>query len=114
MIQNKATPPVGLPEDILYSLPESVRSYIYFIESCLQQQKQQEALFLELERRLQDQAQKIHELEARLAKNSSNSSKPPGSDGLRKPIKPTSERGKSGKKPGGQKGRIGKTLEQVD
>ena len=41
--------------------------------------------------------------------NSSNSSKPPSTDGNR--LKPT--RTKSGKKPGGQKGHLGKTLEPV-
>ena len=55
---------------------------------------------------------RVKELEAQLAKNSRNSSKPPGSDGLKKP-KPKSQREKSGKKPVGQEGRQGKTLEQV-
>ena len=69
---------------------------------------------MQLEKRIQDQDSKIHELEGRLSKNSSNSSKPPGSDGLKKQPKTASQRGKSGKKPGGQNGRIGKTLEQVE
>lgn len=54
------------------------------------------------------------ELEAQIAKNSSNSGKPPSSDGFKKPLKTTSQRGKSGRKPGGQNGHQGKTLEQVD
>ena len=54
------------------------------------------------------------ELEAKLAKNSSNSGKPPASDGLKKPPKTASQRKKSGKKPGGQEGHKGKTLEQVE
>lgn len=53
----------------------------------------------------------MHELEAQLSKNSSNSSKPPGSDGLKKTTK--SLRGKSGKKPGAQQGHVGKGLSQV-
>ncbi len=53
------------------------------------------------------------DLEARLNKNSSNSNKPPSSDGLSKPIV-KSLRKKTGKKPGGQVGHEGKTLERVD
>lgn len=104
MNQNTELPLSGLPDDIFNSLPESVRYYIRFLEARIQQ----------LEKRVQEQDAKIHELKTRLSKNSSNSSKPPGSDGLKKPPKPVSLRGKSDKKPGGQKGRIGKTLMQVE
>ena len=55
----------------------------------------------------------IAELERRLGLNSSNSGKPPSSDGLRKPARVTSLRERSGKKSGGQKGHKGETLRQV-
>jgi transposase len=84
-----------LSPDVLASLPESVQSYIHFLETSLQQ--------LQI---------RVQELEARLAKNSSNSGKPPSSNGLKRP--PKSERTSSGKKPGGQEGRIGKNLAQVE
>jgi len=55
---------------------------------------------------------KVSELTDQLSKNSSNSSKPPSSDGYSKP-EPKSQRKKSGKKAGGQIGHKGETLEQV-
>ena len=55
---------------------------------------------------------RVEKLEARLAKNSTNSSKPPSSDGLKKP-KPKSRREKGKRKNGGQVGHEGKTLEMV-
>ena len=45
---------------------------------------------------------RVAELERRLGLNSSNSGKPPSSDGLRRPARVASLRESSGKKPGGQ------------
>jgi len=52
------------------------------------------------------------ELRRQLGLNSRNSSKPPSTDGLAKPV-PKSLRGRSGRKPGGQPGHLGSRLEQV-
>ena len=52
---------------------------------------------------------RIAELERRLGLNSSNSAKPPSSDGLKKPPRVTSLREPSDKPSGGQKGHKGKS-----
>lgn len=62
--------------------------------------------------RLEWAVARIGELEARLKQSSSNSSKPPSSDGLAKPA-PKSLRSRSGRRPGRPAGGEGATLAQV-
>jgi len=62
--------------------------------------------------KLEELTFRIKHLEDQLAKNSTNSHKPPSSDGLKKKVKKTKTlRKRSGKKPGGQEGHKGKTLQ---
>ncbi|WP_373233515.1 IS66 family transposase [Cohnella sp.] len=61
--------------------------------------------------RIEALEKRIHELERQLGQNSNNSSKPPSSDGLRKP--PVNLR-KSGGKRGAPKGHPGHTLHQAE
>ena len=72
-------------------------------------------------RRLKDTVcvleQRVEALERRHALNSRNSSKPPSGDGPSKPNaqgKKKGQRGKSGRKPGGQPGHKGSTLAQTE
>lgn len=70
-------------------------------------------MFVDLLERVETLEARVKELEGQLKQNSSNSSKPPSSDGYTKP-QPKSLRQKSGRASGGQFGRSGRTLKRVE
>jgi len=70
-------------------------------------------LILQLLERIEKLENNIEKLEGQLKKDSHNSSKPPSSDGLKKKKRTRSQRKRTGKKPGGQNGHPGNTLEMV-
>ena len=86
--------------------PESVADVILMIEELKRVIKDQENI-------IKQQANKIKELEERINKNSKNSHKPPSTDNKLK-VEKKSKKAKSDRKRGGQKGRIGKSLKQVN
>ncbi len=71
-----------------------------------------EAKLRQARRETESLRHQVQELSGRLALNSRNSGKPPSSDGLAKPApKPKSLRTRTGRRPGGQPGHPGRTLE---
>ena len=110
MNKNFAKQIPGLPEEVVNSLPAPVVAYIRFLEGYIEQQN---TLIEKLNSQVKQLTVQVKELEAKLSKNSSNSDKPPNSDGFNKPLKTQSLRDTSGKKPGGQQGHTGNTLKQV-
>jgi transposase len=110
MNQEPITKPSSLNPEVFTSLPQIAQDYIRGLENYVYSVEKH---VVSLMTQMQGFVAKVQELEARLAKDSSNSSKPPSSDGLGKKPKTSSLRGKSGKKPGGQPGHTGRTLEQI-
>ena len=84
------------------------------IEQLLTESAAQKERFAALELENAALKARVAELERRLGLNSSNSGKPPSSDGLKKPPRTQSLREPSSKKSGGQKGHRGETLRQIE
>ena len=73
------------------------------------------AYIVSLETQIKELTERLIALESRLNQNSRNSSRPPSTDFfVKEKPNPKSLRKKSGKKPGGQDGHPGTTLEMVD
>ena len=94
-------------------LTEAVGTLVSTVETLQGRIEEQTKLIEEQRDLIAEKEAEIAELKRRLGMNSNNSSKPPSSDGYGKKPAPKSLRGKSGKKPGGQKGHEGKNLAQL-
>lgn len=88
---------------------KGISEVIGLIKQLSNQIKEQSANIDQLSKENKALNERVKSLESQVNKNSNNSSKPPSSDGLKKKTK--SLRTKSDKKPGGQEGHKGKTLE---
>ena len=114
--QNQGMETLHLPsrEEIHAAYAEGEEAVIALIAGLAENwvgviQEQQKALLAATGNHRQDLEERVQGLEDQLAKNSQNSSKPPSSDGLKKP-RTRSLRKPSGKKSGGQPGHKGHTL----
>ncbi|HHB52600.1 MAG TPA: IS66 family transposase, partial [Saprospiraceae bacterium] len=91
-------------------LPQEIQDLIKTLPA--ESQLVVKAIAMIYESKFQKMEARIKELENQLSKNSSNSSKPPSSDGYKKPS-PKSLRKKTDRKVGGQKGHFGQNLKMT-
>ena len=96
-----SSPPAGIPEADWLATPASVRTLILVQQQEIQALRQEND---ELRSQLTSLATELASLRERIGRSSRNSSKPPSSDGPG--FKPPERRKGSGRKRGGQPGRI--------
>lgn len=90
-------------------LPKEIQDLIKTLPA--ESQAVVQAIALIYESKIQKLEARVKELEDQISKNSKNSSKPPSTDVFFKP--PKSQRKRTGKKQGGQKGHLGDTLKMT-
>lgn len=104
---------MALPIDPIFAFLKSrldgeMRDYVCMLEACFTVQQQAVEALEAAQQRIVELEARVRELEGQIKKDSTNSSKPPSSDGLKR--KTRSLREKSGRGPGGQKGHKGTGL----
>jgi len=97
---------MGEPQPVTHSVDALVRE----LERLREENAALRAVVAQQAALIEQLLRRVQELEARLAKDSHNSSKPPSSDGMRKP---KSLRKAGERPPGGQPGHRGSTLKRV-
>lgn len=90
-------------------LPKEIQDLVKVLPA--ESQAVVQAIALIYESKIQKLEARVKELEDQISKNSKNSSKPPSTDIFFKP--PKSQRKKTGRKQGGQKGHLGDTLKMT-
>lgn len=89
----------------------SIKSLLKIIEELREENFALRSALLERDAIIDHLNKRINQLEERLKRNSQNSNQPPSTDQYERKSKPKSERQKSGKKPGGQPGHRGFTMQ---
>jgi transposase len=107
--------PSMLPPDLAF-LTFTVQWLLRHLDEQVDVIRRQQEMIEQLQAKIQEQVATIQALQDQLAKDSCNSSKPPSSDGYKKPPVPrTSSLRRSGeRKTGGQPGHTGRRLEPVE